>query len=600
MYHLILSTLLIATPAMADDIYDAPGLIELLPSPDIVGDGVMPVTMYVVALNSDGTPYDGLTLKSSAKGAETGEWRAVSPAIYSFTFTPDRVEAPAIVRLKLKGRDTENNSIKIRKDLTIHPPFATQLTASVNPTSLHIGRDASATVTFSLVSSEEQRFAPEDLDIRVSSGELSPLTDMGDGRFTAKYTPPETESADIAVFTATNRHSPERVYASFSLPLSVTKDITIKTTPHATVLLDIGGSKYGPVTTDKRGKAKVSATLRPQDKEGVLTTLIDGVASESTLSVADSTPTTVQIVPMAASIPANHTITVPIRVAAYTTDGTPDTENPPTLNPTKGSITPLQHEGRGIYMATYTPTDLSESTPFTFEATHGESPTSSHPSELVGVRAAKVLVAPPENPLKQGDTLTNLTYRLEGPTQMPLTNRDLTLYPTGGNVKKDEAKDGTHTVTFTTNGLSDLSVVGVASTPVSHNPFSHLLLFADNDHLPNNGISENLITVVSVDANGYPVPNTDVTLSFLGASGSLPDRVTTNEHGVGTVFFTAGRNAGLVRLLAVAGASRTTLAFLQSPPLTTPVSLPTTGTEEDIAEIQAWREVVTQTHIKRE
>ena len=592
--------LLSATPVQAQDIYDAPGLIELLPAPDIVGDGVMPVTMYVVALNSDGTPYEDLILKSSARGAKTGPWQPVRAGIYSFTFTPDRVEAPTTVRLKLKGRDTENNSIKIRKDLTVHPPFATQLSASVNPTSLHIGRDNSATVTFALVSSEEQRFAPDDLDIRVSAGELSPLTDMGDGRFTAKYTPPETTTADIAIITAANRHSPERVYTSFALPLSVTKDITIKTTPNATVLLDVGGSKYGPVTTDKRGKATVSATLRPQDKEGVLTTLVDGVATDSTISVADTMPTTVQIVPMAASIPADHTITVPIRVAAFTTDGEPDTENAPTLQPTIGNITPLQHEGRGIYMATYTPADLSESTPISFDAQHGQSPKTSHPSELVGVRAANVVVTPPADGLKQGDTLATLVYQFEGPTQMPLPNRDLTLYPTGGNVKKDAKKNGTHTVTFTTNGLSDLSVVGVASTPVSQNPFSHILLFADNDHLPNNGISENLITVVSVDANGYPVPNTEVSLSFSGASGSLPEKVITNKHGVGTVFFTAGRDAGLVKLLAVADASRTTLAFLQSPPLAAPISLPTTGTEEDVAEIRAWREVVTQTHIKRD
>jgi len=123
----------------------------------------------------------------------------------------------------------------------------------------------------------------------------------------------------------------------------------------------------------------------------------------------------------------------------------------------------------------------------------------------------------------------------------------------------------------------------------SGNAVSHVALVPSSEHALNDGIAGTVLTIATVDTYGYPVANTDVTLSVASGGGQLPATVTTDANGLSQIQYTSGTEATLVRILASTASGATgASSFLQVPEKTIPVDLPLSGSEAVTVIHGAW------------
>ncbi len=104
-------SLLMSSPAFAEELYPSPGYFELLPTPDIVGDGATPVLLHMLALTPGGELFSGLNLSPSSKSSKVSDWTEVSPGIYQFKMIPPSITQSKVVAVKIKGKTAEKDKI---------------------------------------------------------------------------------------------------------------------------------------------------------------------------------------------------------------------------------------------------------------------------------------------------------------------------------------------------------------------------------------------------------------------------------------------------------------------------------------------------------
>lgn len=320
--------------AYADDVFGT-DLVAVVPPGPITGSDE--VTIRVLARSADGSATTGLKLTPEASAGKASGWQETGEGWYSFRFTPPEVERPTRVDLGLKGRD---GGVRVQ----VLPRATGRIAVTANPSTLILTRSPSAAVTFDLPGAEL-----EDLDVQATSGTLEDLTDMGGGKFSARFVPPDVNYPHFAQITAVSKANPA-VFGHGTIVLRGAVPFPVQGEAGSSVILQIEGADFGPVKlTD--GSGKVPIVVSPGVSMAKRT---DIVAGKSTVSDFDlQLPSTRRL----AWVPDPG---IPqeggdLRFVVLTPTGEPDTGATPMLSSPGGELKKTVHLGDGVYTARLLP-----------------------------------------------------------------------------------------------------------------------------------------------------------------------------------------------------------------------------------------------------
>lgn len=583
--------------------FAAPGLVEFLPPGEIVGDGSTETTLHVLALQATGQPMTGLRPRVTATEGNAQNWTELGNGLYSLTFVPAKVDAAKSVTLRLRGKNAAKENVEADYELAVVPPMSKRVTVAANPPQVVLGQDAEATLSFTLEGGAGQPLQGADLVIRPSSGEVSNVTDMGGGRFTARYVAPKVNYPHLAIVTVADRRDPSRTYGYAVVPLMGKTDYPVKTQPNASVILKIAGREFGPVAAAADGRALVPIVVPPGVQSATLVTILNGQTSEETLDLRIPETVRVTMMPVQPGLPGDAVAKMPVRFVVRAPEGQPDAGAQVQFTATAGTFGAARHEGDGIYVAEYTPPMVNAAQQVTLTATVQGSTvqTASQTVELVPVRPASVTLTSDPAVLPPGVQAFKVFAKVTGPDGKGLAGRQLLVNAVGAQQAgaTSDLGNGDYRADFSGAGTGSAEVLATVQTPATGNPLRQVVLLPVREWLPNDGISSAAVTIVTVDEFGYPVPNVPVTLALDG-DGQLPTTATTNANGLAQVFYTAGRAADLVRITATAGGHAAGAAVLQGPSGIATPDLPLSGSAANRDLARKWSGIVTALHIARE
>ena len=145
----------------------------------------------------------------------------------------------------------------------MQPPVTQRVAVKVSPEKLVLKEGATASVEVRFVGGSPQFREGARLDLRTNTGTIENLTAMGEGAYTALYRAPEADVPQVAILTAVDGRDPTRTYGHVTLPLTAPKDLEVESEPDAKVMVKVGAREFGPVPTDRRGRATVPVVIPP-------------------------------------------------------------------------------------------------------------------------------------------------------------------------------------------------------------------------------------------------------------------------------------------------------------------------------------------------
>jgi hypothetical protein len=573
------AVLLTPTTAWAEPagMFEKPGLIELVRPTDIIGDGATPVQMSFFALTTKGEPVTGWKVKMTATGGTATELVDKGNGLFTFTFVPAKTDGLTNATVALVGKLATKEYVEKVWSFPVSPARNLTMRATASPGSLTLGVDKTANLTFEVTNGSPAALATIKLVQNVSGGTLANVTNLGGGQYGGLFTPTAT-TAQVALITAADAADPSRTYAATAIPMTARIDQAIVATPKSQVILKVGGRDFGPVTTDSKGKAKLSIVVPP----GVTTATrvvvgADGAPKEEPFDLKLAETRRVALFPTALALPSDGRAQVTLRAFVVTPDGRPDEAAPVTLTASAGVVGAARHEGGGIYVATWTPPYGNVATKVTLTAKLGDAKVQvdNRVVDLVPVRATKLALTSTPPALPPGPTTFTLTAKPTGPDGAPLPGRALVFSANGAKLQEiKDLKNGEYAATFATTGKGPVEVTGYVATPSTGNPLARVIIVPSRTVLPPDGLSSSMLTVATLDDQGYPVPDTEVTLRIVAGDGSVPEVVRTNANGMAEIYYTAGRKPGFVGIDALANDRSAGVSLLQFPAGMTLPSLP--------------------------
>jgi hypothetical protein len=650
--------LLLARLALAGDVFDE-ALVELLPLDEITADGARSYDLEILALGPDGTPLQGIELSSglvvkpggivvnpkmvgkpgmvakiSERGGVFGPLTQVEPGHYRMHFTPDAVTTAVIVPITLRGKSADGVKFNRTWQLPVDPVPGFSLRLDASPKELVLGTDVgSVTLSVTLESVSPGLSDGADLQFSASTGEVRDLLNLGDGRWSARLVPPgfvdpaaaapakptttkppKPEPPDTAIVAVSDRGTPLLTYGAVAVPLVSRQDVPVTSklamVKHGgRVLLDVAGQTYGPVDTNKSGKAIIPAVMIPPGTATAkLTTLTatDQAETDVKLVVPPSRRAWVLVTP--ASIPADPSLAIPLRVFVVTPDGKPAENAQVAATVTAGQAAAPVHEGGGIYRIDYTPPISSADATATLSVFVDDAvkkkPADTRTLSLVGTRATQVSLA--SRPGANGLLTVTCNVQAAG---VGLDGRTIRLVSAGASRVGDvrDLGGGNYEADFQPTGQGDVLVDAFAVPRAGANAVRNVLLVPDRTRTTNDPLDAVPITVLALDEYGYPVRGAEVLLAVVDGGGKLPAaKVTTDASGTALVAYAPSRLTGLARVRATVkglGSAEDveTIAILQVPEGATPAmaALPVSGTVEDQALATTWSGLRAQTRITR-
>lgn len=604
-----LAPALLPTVAHAQQAAFAAPVVELLPPGEVVGDGVTPVTIHVVALNADGSPLAGLSGKPTVNAGKVSSMEAAGSGIYKITFTPPKVDAARPVELILKAKTTDKQTIDRRFSMQVTPPLSHQVTGIAIPNQIVLGQDPTANITFTLAGGASQPLAGVDLDVRASAGTVANVTHLGGGQFTALYTPPSQQNQQfpqLALITVADKRDPTRTYGALALPLVGKANFPVRGLPNSRLLVKIGDREFGPIQADGGGNAKVPLIVPPGYDTATVTSVLGEQRGEEKLDLKVPASSRLSLFPMPASVPADPTVGVPVRVYVTTPQGAPDAGASVAFTASSGQVNAARHEGNGVYVATFTPAASNTPTQVNITATVQDArgaQSSTLTVSVVPTRPASVKLTTEPATLPQGASAVKVFARVSGADGQGMTKRGLVMIANGaelaGAVK--ELGGGDYQALFNTTGNGPVEIMATATAAASNNPLRRVIAFTSRDRVPNDGLSSAMITILTLDEFGYPVANVPVEARVTQGDGAVPAKAITDASGIAQIFYTAGRSPGLARIEVRAGDHTGATAVLQAPGQAgAGVVLPLSGADDTVKTATAWRAIVQTARVERE
>ncbi len=599
-------SLVSAPQARAATLFPTPGLLELLPVGSVIGDGSNPVMMHVMALDPNGAAFSELKLKISTTGGNAGGAQDLGNGLYRFALMPPKVDAERTIELTLKAKTPEKETLTKTYALTVVPASARRIQVTASPDSLLLGRDDAATLTIDLSGTAAGDISKTQLAVTTTSGQVTNLTHLGDSRWSARYEPPKQQYPQLALITVSDQNDPSRTYGHARIRLIGKTPYPIAAAPNATVILSVSGRDFGPVMTDSAGKAKLPIEVPPGIGEITQITTVGAETQRDLKKLKVPTSPRIALMALPAGVPADDRVTIPVRAVVSTATGAPDEQAYIQITATAGTVTEARHEGDGVYVADYRPPTGNATVRATLVASLPQEPgqASSADVSLAPVRPSGIALTP--DPKKMAATAEgfHILAKVNGHSGTGLAGRDLRFTANGarlvGTVK--DLKGGDYKAAFATKGKNLPADVSVAvSTPATGNPLREILLIPARTRLPNDGLSSSMLTVMTLDEFGYPVGNVVVSLSLAAGDGSLPSTVTTGAMGMAQVYYTAGRNAGVVNIQGRAGNYVGGAPILQAPlDVVTGLTLPVSGTESTREHAASWSNNIQTVRVERE
>jgi hypothetical protein len=624
-----------AAGAKAADLFPGTGLVDLLPAGDIIADGHTQVTFYMLAFDPDGAPTTGLLAKITPTLGFCGDVQEVEPGVYRFSFTPPQLTVAHKVDLNLKGKTLNRGNLYRAFQVDILPPPSHRLGATLNPAVMVLGQDTSATLT---VQVSDKDVDPASLDIVTvpSTGVVSPLTFLGDGKYTAAYTPPEEIVPQLLVLNVADRNDPSRSFSYVASPLYAATDFAWKIDPrknkNARVVLRVGDREFGPVAADPKGKVVIPIVVPPGMDHGTAIVTADNVQPHPE-PVDLKVPETrrISFLPVQAGIPMDASLRIPLRFSVVTMSGAASTESKVTLTTTAGSVTTPAHEGNGIFKADFTPPPVAPPPPpppkgkvvrppvvkpgtppppppvpvaSLVASIDGESETQADHLDvtLVPARPIELVVSSEPPVLPPGPVEFTVKTRLIDIDGQGVTGRSFRLQATGARVTTPPADQGNgdYLATLQTLGPGPVEISAALDGPASGNAMRRLVLIPNSDRVLNDGLSSDMITIVAADEFGYPVADVPVKLTIVSGDGSLPATTTTGPGGIVEVYYTSGRKTGLVHIEARTGIHTAGFTIIQGPAnLAEKLRIPRSGTDLDSRLLSSWTPLVRTLRIER-
>lgn len=566
--------------------------IELLPTGEVLGDGKTTVDLHVVAVDAAGKPIAGLKLKPEATAGTVGDWKELAPGVYTFAWTPPATSTETSVTVAAKGRNLDKSAVSVSRAIDVRAAKASAVTGSTNPAALVLGQTPEATLNLA--------GGAGTLAIRSSSGTVSAVTPMGDGRTVARYNAPKLNYPQLAILTMVDESGAGDAWGWSVIPLQGAVDYPVEAPPNSTVLLKVAGREFGPRQANASGQVTVPIVVPPGVTRATVVAVTNGTPSERPLDLSVPETRLVALFPMPASVPAGTR--VPVRLAKLLADGRPDTTATVGIAASGGTVEPATHQGNGVYLAWWTAPQAAGQV--TIESELGGSPVQKDALTVEVLPPAPTSVKVSTDPaiLPVGAGQIRVFAHVAGPDGSGLSARPVSITAAGakavGAVK--DLKNGDYQIVLAPEPTGTVSVQVVALPPTSTNPLRHVLLVPAEERVLNNGSRTVSLLVVGTDAYGNPVPNVTVSLGVEGGGGKIAPSVTTDGSGVAFVEYTAGNEVGVARISAKSGAARGATAVLQVPADAPTVDLPVSGTTSWATMNKAWSNAVKVTTLARE
>lgn len=599
------AALLASSEAHAQQAAFADTVFELLPPGEVVGDGTTPVTLHFLALNADGSPLTGATLKATINGGKIGAVEAAGSGLYKVTWTPPRVEGARGYDLVVKGKTLDKKTVDKKWSLNTVPSLAQMVTITASPATLVLGQDSSASLNIALAGGPSQPLDGVELDVRASAGTVTNVTHLGGGKFSALYTPPAQPFPQLAVITVADRRDPTRTYGAIALPLSGKANFNVVGLPNARLIVKVADREFPPVQAGANGAAQVPLIVPPGVDKGTVTSVAGDQRKEDVLDLKVPASPRLSFLPLPKAVPADSAVPVPVRFFVATSTGQPDSSAAVALTASAGTISAPRHEGNGVYVATYTPPNNNPSAPVSLQATLTDSrgnQTGGASLTLVPTRPATVRLTAEPTTLPATGGSVKLMAKVTGPDGLGLSQRNLVFGVDGaqlqGGVK--DLGNGDYQATFNSTGSGPVEVVATVTAKASGNPLRQIVVVPARDRLQNDGLSSTMLTVLTLDEFGYPVVGVPLKVSLVQGDGKVPQQGKTNDSGVSQIYYTAGRAAGLVTIKVEAGDHTGTVSLLQAPAgVATAATLPPSGSDAGLKLNAAWRNIIQTVRVER-
>ncbi len=599
----------LTTPALAQDVpavaLAAGPVVEMLPAGTVLGDGQTTVALHVTALAADGTPIQTASKwKMSASEGSLDGPTDLGNGVLEFQFTPPALDASKVVEFRLKGR-AASGTVERAWGLNVVGQGPSGITGTANPAQIALGQDTSASLSIKFSGPLGAQESAAAVRVFASAGEVTNVTYLGNGQFTARYEAPAVNFPQLAVLTYVDARDPSRVHGHTVVPLVGKADFPVKTDPGATVLLRIAGQDYGPVTADASGRASIPITVSPGVSTATLVTAMAGKSTEREIDLQVPETPRIAMFPLHAGLPADGRSQVPVRALVTTPDGKPDANASVTFSTSAGTVSAAAHEGGGVYRALFTPAAAGSSSTATISAalTNQDGQASTTEVHLVPPRAAKVSLQTDPSELSPEARAFKVFVRVEDAGGQGIAGQQLLLTSPGASVSGEvrDLKGGDYEATFKTSTDGSVDVGAAVAVAPAGNALRHLVVFAESDRLSPSGTATTTLTVASVDEFGHPVANVPVTLRLVAGDGSVPSQVTTDAGGLAQVRYTAGRKSGIVSLLAQSGDIAGGTALIQAPGTVAPLlTLPRSGSVAARSMAEDWAGVVSEITLPRQ
>lgn len=529
----------------------APGVRTILPVPPAAVDGETEVVVHALLFADDGTPVVGAKLKAVSSSGRSSDVEDLGGGLYRVAVTPGVVVKPSTVTVTLKGRADVVGAVDLSRTFDVVPGGGGRVQVTTNLTQLTLGQDGQATVSFVFPTGGAAGAAPSanDVLVRASSGEVTAVTPMGNGRFTARYEPPAVNYPHLAILTAVDRRDPQRVFGTAVVRLLGKVDYPVTAPSGANVVLRVGGREFGPVSVGASGQASVPIVVPPGISAASQVTANGGDVQETMIDLRVPSTQRLALFAVPPTLPSDDAVQLPVRVAVYKADGSPDpAAEGLVLAVTAGTVTTPTHVGDGVYEAMFTPPDGRVEVTATLQATLGNA----EQSDAVELRltpampASISLTTDPEQ-LAAGSSVLDVFASLRDAEGNGLDGRDLDLRAIGatGRGKVVDLGGGDYRQGLDAPGPGSVRVQAIARAARSDNALARVLIVPMSNEV---GPDEDaLFAVISADAFGYPVPSVDVSLSAPDG-GEVAPTVSTDANGLAVVSVAPG-GASPVRTL---------------------------------------------------
>jgi hypothetical protein len=588
-------------PAFAESPLSPQGLVEVLPVGDVVGDGVTPITVHVLALKPDGSPMEDLAVKLKSRDApEVRDWRYEGGGIYSFQVTAPRVDVASRATVRVWGRTVDKaHKVDVRATVPLVPGPPTALSVSANPADLLSGERDDATLSFRVAGTEA--VDPRFLRVRTSLGEIGDVADMGSGRLIARLSVSKVKDPGLALVTVTDARYPDRLYAHATIPVTVKRAVKVKAPNKSSVLLRVAGREFGPADA-KGGSASVPDVVLPPGAAKITqVTVVGGQPTESEVDLGLPPARRIALFEPAPSIPADPDLRVSIRALVVGPDGRPDPAARPEITTDAGEILGVTHEGEGVYAATLRPhrSSAARSTARLVVELPGEKGQRDEIAlSMIGIRATSVTVEASPDPLGDARSAT-LVATVLGADGAPVVGRAVDWNLTGATADGLAAigPDGRVEQKLKTFG-GPVEAHVTALTPPGDNPVRSIVLVPVRTWLPADAISSARVLVIALDSYGYPVAGARFRVQVESGDGSIPAEVATDARGIGELFYTAGSGLRTVRIRVYQPGISAVATLLQGPEVLRSVALPDSGTAAMRERAAAWRGVAVMRRVE--